>query len=95
MTYSLDFRRKVLSVRVRDGLSFQQVPERFSIGVAGVVRWAHNIEIKPYVRRKVRKIDLDLLAQDVADYPDAYQSERAARFGVRPAQFVTRSSVLV
>ena len=77
MTYSLDFRRKVLSVRARDSLSFQQVSERFSIGVASVMCWAHNIEIKPYVRRKVRKIDLDLLAQDVADYPDAYQSERA------------------
>ena len=81
MTYSLDFRRKVLSVRVRDSLSFQQVSERFSIGVASVVCWANNFEIKPYVRRKVRKIELDLLAQDVADYPDAYQSEQADRLG--------------
>ena len=48
--------------------------------VASVVCWAHNFEIKPYVRRKVHKIDL--LAQDVADYPDAYQYERAVRLGV-------------
>ena len=31
-----------------------------------------------------RKIDMEALAQDVRDDPDACQSERAARFGVCP-----------
>ena len=38
MSYSLDFRRKVLSVRERDKLSFREVADRFSVGVASVVR---------------------------------------------------------
>ena len=82
MTYSLDFRQKVLSVRERDNLTFKQVARRFSIGVATVVRWSNSPDIKPYVRVKHRKIDPDLLAQDVEKYPDAYQFERAERFGV-------------
>lgn len=83
MTYSLDFRQKVLSARARDGLTYQQVAARFFIGIASVVRWSHRLAIKPYIRRKHRKIDPLLLAQDVETYPDAYQAERAARFGVR------------
>ncbi len=82
MTYSLDFRQKVLSVRARDGLTFDQVAERFSVGVASVVRWSDSPDIKPYTRTKHRKIDPDLLAQDVETYPDSYQFERAERFGV-------------
>ena len=82
MTYSLDFRQKVLSVRERDNLTFAQVADRFSVGIASVVRWSNCLDIKPYVRIKVRKIDLILLAADVEKYPDSYQFERAERFGV-------------
>ena len=65
MTFSLDFRQKVLSVRERDHLTFQQVADRFSVGIASVARWSKNPAIKAYVRIKTRKIDLDLLALDV------------------------------
>ena len=65
MTYSLDFRQKVLSVRERNNLTFQQVADRFSVGIASVVRWSKNPAIKAYVRVKTRKIDLNLLALDV------------------------------
>ena len=82
MTYSLDFRQKVLSVRERDNLTFQQVSNRFSVGVGSVVRWLNCADIKPYIRVKARKIDLDLLAQDVEKYPGSYQFERAEGFSV-------------
>ena len=82
MTYSLDFRKKILLVRKRDKLTFEQVADRFCVGVASVVRWANNPDVKPYVRVKHRKIDPALLALDVEEYPDAYQFERAERFGV-------------
>jgi len=82
MTYSLDFRQKVLSVRERDNLTFEQVSVRFSVGIASVVRWSKSPTIKPYTRVNHRKIDPDLLVQDVEKYPDAYQFERAERFGV-------------
>ena len=80
MTYSLDFRQKVLSVRKRNNLTFQQVANRFSVGIASVARRSKNPAIKAYVRVKTHKIDLNLLAlDDVEIYPDADQDER---FGV-------------
>ena len=81
MTYSSDFRRKVLSVRKREGLTIAQVGARFDEGIASVVRWLKRPEPKVHGFRR-RKIDMDALVRDIGDYPDAYQSERAARFGV-------------
>ena len=81
MTYSSDFRRKVLSIRKREGLTIAQVAARFDVGIASVVRWLKNPEPKVHGYRR-RKIDMDALARDIEQYPDAYQYERAARFGV-------------
>ncbi|MBL9029327.1 MAG: hypothetical protein JNK42_02510 [Caedimonas sp.] len=39
MAYSFDFRRKVLSVKVEEGLSFVKASERFRVGVSSIVRW--------------------------------------------------------
>ncbi|WP_302848302.1 hypothetical protein [Nitrosomonas sp. Nm34] len=36
MAYSLDFRRKVLSVRKKEGLTIAEVAARFDVGVASV-----------------------------------------------------------
>ncbi len=49
--------------------------------MASVVRWIKHVDRKPQWFRK-RKIDLAVLRQDILDYPDAYQYERAARLGV-------------
>lgn len=81
MAYSVDFRRKVLSVRRKKGLTIAEVAARFDVGMASVVRWIKNVERKPQGTRH-RKIDLAALRQDVLDHPDAYQHERAQRFGV-------------
>jgi transposase len=81
MAYSLDFRRKVLSVRKREGLTIAEVAARFDVGVASVTRWVKNIHRKPQGFRQ-RKIDLEGLRQAIRDYPDAYQYERAKRLGV-------------
>lgn len=81
MTYSLDFRRKVLDVRERDQLSIAEVAERFAVGKVSVMRWLTRIERKPSGFRH-RKLDMEALAQDLRTYPDAYQYERAARLGV-------------
>jgi len=84
MSCSISFRRHVLRVKDAEGLSFAQAADRFSVGIASVKRWSNRLEPKPYVRKKPRKLDLDKLAQDVRDHPDAYHYERAARFGVTP-----------
>ena len=84
MTYPVPFRRHVLSVREKEGLSFEETADRFSVGIASIKRWAKRLDPKPHERRKIRKIDPEKLAQDVRDHPDAYQYERAARFDVTP-----------
>jgi len=84
MTYSVDFRRHVLSDREKEGLSSAETAERFSVGIASLTRWAKSLEPKATREGRPHKIDLDKLAQDVRDHPDAYQHERATRFGVSP-----------
>ena len=82
MTYSLDFRRRVLSIREKEGLTIAQVATRFCVGIASVTRWLRKLEPKKTRNRPATKINMALLAQDVIDNPDAYLYERAERFGV-------------
>lgn len=80
MTYPIEFRRHVLSIREEEGLTFEETSQRFGVGRASLTRWVKRLEPNQSTPRR-RKIDLEKLAQDVLDYPDAYQYERAARFG--------------
>jgi transposase len=82
MTYSSDFRRKVLSVREKEGLTIAEVAARFCVGVASVVRWLKDPEPKRTRNKPATKIDMEALARDVLEHPDAYQYERARRLGV-------------
>ena len=84
MTYGVEFRRHVLLVREREGLTFAGTFERFSVGVASLTRWTRQVEPKAPREGRPRKIDLEKLMGDVRDDPDAFQHERAARFGVPP-----------
>ncbi len=81
MTYSIDFRRKVMEIKERDGLSFEQVAARFGIGKSSVGRWTKRLEPCRSRNKPATKIDMELLERDVELYPDAYQYERAERFG--------------
>lgn len=38
MTYSLDFRKKVLAIKENGGLSFAAIPQRFAIGLVSAVK---------------------------------------------------------
>ena len=82
MTYSSDFRRKVLSVRKKEGLTIAEVASRFSVGAASVTRWLKNPELQTRRNKPAVKIDMAALARDVMEHPDAYQYERARRLGV-------------
>ena len=82
MTYSRDFREKVLLIKEKESLSFARIAKRFGIGIATVVRWAKNIESKTTRNKPATKIDMDALRRDVEAYPDAYQFERAHRLNV-------------
>jgi len=82
MTYSLDFRRKVLSVREREGLTIAEAATRFGVGIASVTRWLKRVEPQRTRYKPATKIDRIALARDVREHPDAYQAERARRLGV-------------
>ena len=82
MTYSTDFRKKVLVITEQEGLTQAEAAARFGIGVASLTRWNKCLEAGRKRVKPATKIDMEALAQDVKTYPDAYQYERAARFGV-------------
>jgi transposase len=82
MTYSIDFRSKVLSVRKKEALTIAEVASRFGVGIASVVRWLNRPEPQRTRYKPPTKIDRIALARDVREYPDAYQAERAQRLGV-------------
>lgn len=82
MAYPAFFRRKVLKYKQEHNLTINQTAVHFKIGPASVVRWVHKPEPQKTRNRKATKISDEALLQDIADYPDDYQYERAERFGV-------------
>jgi transposase len=82
MTYSSDFRKKVLTIRKQESLSMDKVAKRFGVGLASVLRWSKNLEAKSTRNKPATKIDMEALKHDVEKHPDAYQYERAERLGV-------------
>lgn len=79
MTYSLDFRMHILSIKDNEKLTFQATKERFGVAVSTLLRWEKGFEPKTSRCKKPTKIHDDKLLQDVKDYPDAFQYERAER----------------
>jgi transposase len=75
----------VLEIKEKEGLSYDEVSERFCIGRATVVRWHRRVEPKTTRNRPPSKINMELLRLDIETYPDAYQYERAERLGVSRA----------
>ena len=82
MTYPLEFRKKVMEVKAKHGLTYQQTAERFFIGKDTLTRWHKCLEPKANKNRPAIKLDIIELQKDVKQYPDAYQYERAERLNV-------------
>jgi hypothetical protein len=82
VTYSIDFRRRVLAIREKENLSMAEVAKRFSVGLASIMRWSNNLEPKTTRNKPPTKIDMEALKKDVQDCPDAYLKERAKRLNV-------------
>lgn len=70
MAYSVDFRLQVLATRERDHLTIAEAADRFGVGKASVMRWIKRPVCKRSGFRR-RKLDIDVLEQDVRDYPFA------------------------
>lgn len=84
MTYSIDFRKKVLKIKDKEGLSLQATAKRFGISKTALFNWTQNIEPKITRDRKPTKIDMEVLRKDIELYPDSFCYERAQRLGVSP-----------
>lgn len=82
MTYSLDFRKKVLSIKECEGLSLAEASKRFGIGMASITRWSHRLQAKTKRNKPATKIDMEQLKKDIEEHPDAYLDERAKRLCV-------------
>jgi len=82
MTYPISFRKKVLNIKKKEKLSFAATAERFVLSKTTVFKWSLNLEPKKNRDRKATKIDMELLRQDIEQYPDSYCYERAKRLGV-------------
>ena len=80
--YSIDFRRKVLSVRQAEGLSIAQVAKRFCVGVNSVFLWTKKLEPTLKRNKPATKVDMEALKQDIKEHPDSFYRERARRLKV-------------
>lgn len=82
MSYSLDFRKKVMEIKEKNNLTFEQASERFGVGMRTLFRWKQRIEPMLKRNKPATKINMEALKEDVKKYPDAYQYERAKKFKV-------------
>jgi transposase len=84
MTYSVDFRKKVVAF-VRNGGGQREAARHFYISLWCVRDWLARKDLQPRQKGvpRQRKLDKDALRAHVRDYPDALLRERAVHFGVR------------
>lgn len=78
--YNLHFIKKVLFLR--KSLSIRKVSEKYNISTRTIQNWEQG-KLPGGKRNKPNtKLDKSLLIEDVKQYPDAYQYERAERLKV-------------
>lgn len=75
-------RRKILSIKKKEGLSFVKVGRRFGMSPNTIYKWTKRIEPKVKRERKSKKVEIGFLREEVMKDPDLYQYERAKKFKV-------------
>lgn len=84
MTYSLDFRKRVMNMKEKNKLTYEKISRQFGISMRTLFNWNNRIEPRENRNKPATKIDMDKLKEDVKRHPDDFQHERAERFGVSP-----------
>ena len=69
MTYSLDFRRRMLSLKEKQNLTFKQTSERFAVDIRTLFRWQKRLEPKTTKDKPATKINMQALKEDVEKIP--------------------------
>ena len=91
MGYSLDFRKRVLEIKEKEGLSNRETSERFGISMRSLFRWQNRIEPKLKREKPATKIGMQTLELDVEKHPDAYLEERAGKLNLYERREITIS----
>ena len=81
MTYSKDFRAKVLQIKTKEKMSIIKTARRFDIGTTTLVNWLKGKIPKNKRKKPATKIDMEALVIDIKEHSDAYGYERARRLG--------------
>lgn len=82
MTYSIDFRKRILEIKKKRNLTFQTTSDLFGVSIRTLFNWSNRVEPKTKRNKPATKIDMEKLTEGVKQRPDDYQYERAERFGV-------------
>jgi transposase len=82
MTYSVDFRTKVLKIKKEQRMSYAEASEFFGLSKTTLLNWRKKLIPAKGRKKPATKIDMDELALDVKSNPDKYQYERARSLGV-------------
>jgi len=77
MTYSLDFRHRLMEQKKKGNLTFEETSERFGVGIATLFRWQKKIEPCKTRNKPATRVDMEKLKKDIEENPDAYLYERA------------------
>lgn len=78
MAYSKDYRQMILG-KLEAGVTYRELAREYNISKTTIQNWKRQPERK-IVKTRKSKIDMEQLRQDVEQYPDHYQRERAVRF---------------
>lgn len=86
MSYSIDFRKRVISF-IKEGGSKLSAARAFKVNPDTIYEWlkrGEDLSPRP-VKTRNRKIDRRALEAHVQKHPDAFLRERASHFGVDPS----------
>ena len=78
MTYSIDYRKQVLS-SIADGMTIREAALFYGLSTSTIHSWQQNLAPKTTRNKAPTKIPDDALIEDVKKYPDDYNYERARR----------------
>ena len=78
MTYSIDYRKQVLS-NIADGMTVRDAALFYRLSTSTIHSWQQNLVPRNTRNKAPTKIPDDALIEDVKRYPDDYNYERARR----------------
>ncbi|MEG9302762.1 IS630 transposase-related protein [Psychrobacter celer] len=78
MTYSIDYRKQVLS-SIADSMTIREAALFYGLSTSSIHSWQQNLAPKTTRNKAPTKIPDDALIEDVKTYPDDYNYERARR----------------